>query len=706
MTSRNGATGTGRDWALVGSAWLALVLALSVWLAMDRRPPARIHAAYLERAVLCAQGLGTDRSVPEPPIVPCAAGLIYRAVPSDVAAAQVVIFLFLGLGMAAIYVLGRELGGSTAGVAAAWIFGSAPLVLYTALRFELDLPLAAMVAAALFALSRTDGFTRTGMSAIAGLVCAAGMLVKPSFGVYVLGPVLWLLLRERSRVAALNAVLTIVVAAAISLPWYGPRLLGLPMQASSLAMPSPVHDGGKALALHATWIVPELGVLAVALVMAGLVVAALRRRGFAIVGFLAPLMLFIVLPHSDLRHTLPLLPMAAVLAGMTVGVLGSGVRWPALVVLALVGAAQLGSTAWGMPPVVTLPVLEVPSVLSSPVMRDDWRQRDVLRAIANDGGGRPVTVSIVSEHDFFAPENFRYYALRERLPFRFVGAWEHDPIGMEYIVLKTGVSGPRETAETIQRAATQFAREPALARIYPTLGEFQLPDGSTATLRVRRIPEGVTASPERLAQALETAVRRRLGALAREVDNLAIRIDHDAEIVRGRVKRIEVSADSARLAEYRRSDAPALRVRRLSMVADDVLVNPFTLEVDGRADLLDVGRLRLAHVEVGGDDLQAFLGGLRAFRRTRVRLTSGGVYVTARQRGADVSALVHVKPATTRPFALEVTRASVGWVPVPAVLVNWLVRQYDPTPHLRSRLPFPVDIGRVTVTEHALRIGE
>jgi 4-amino-4-deoxy-L-arabinose transferase-like glycosyltransferase len=722
MTPRHGGDAPGRDWALVGGAWLALVLVLSVWLAMDRRPPEWDYANHLERAVRCAQDLGTgdwraivERSSFYPPIVPCAAGLLYRLAPSDLAAAQAVILLFLGLGMVGTYLLGRELGGSTTGVAAAWIFGSAPFVLYTALRFQLDLPLAAMVALGLAALARTDGFTRLPASLLAGVAFAAGMLVKPPFAAYVVGPVLWLLARERSWAALRNFVLTVVVAAAVSLPWYGPRLFGLPMQLANRSIKNAALEGkpetftAASLAFYPTWIVPQLGVLAVVLLLAGLAVAAARRRGFALVAFLAPLVLFILVRNKDLRYTLPLLPMAAVLAGMAVGeaaALSARVRVPALAVLAVVGAAQLGATAWGMPPIVPLPLLNVPSVLGTAVIREDWRQRDVLRAIAADSGGRPATVSVVPNHHFFSVSNIRYYALRDGLPLRFTRAWDGEPIGIDYVVLKSGGIGPTWTAERIERATAQFAREPALARVYPVVGEFALPDGSTATLRARRIVDGVATSPERLAGMLEAAIRKQLGSVARDVDNLAVRIEHDGDIVRGRVKRIELSADSARIAEYRRPDAAVLRVRALRLVADDVLVNPFSLDGDGRAVLLDAGRLRLAHADVGGDDLQAFLGGLRAFRRARVRLTAGGVYFTARQPLADVSALVRVRPATDRPFALEVERASLGWIPLPSLLVNWVVRHYDPTPQLKSRLPFPVEIGPVTVNEQALRIGE
>jgi hypothetical protein len=220
------------------------------------------------------------------------------------------------------------------------------------------------------------------------------------------------------------------------------------------------------------------------------------------------------------------------------------------------------------------------------------------------------------------------------------------------------------------------------------------------------VPEGVSTAPEQLALALDTAIRRQLGAVAREVDNLALRVEHGAEIVRGRVKRIELSTDSAVLADYPRPDAARLRVRRLALVADDVLVNPFTLDADGRAEVLDVGRLRVARAEISGDDAQAFLGQVKALRRTRIRLTTDAVYVTARQPGADLSALIRVVPGADRRVALQAQRASIGWIPLPASLVNWVVRDYDPVERLTSGLPFPVEIAPVVVTERALRIGD
>ena len=706
MTPRNDVTATGRDWLLVVGAWLALVVALSVWLAMDHRPPAWESAWQLERAVRCAEDLGAERSPAPPeraaleaPIVPCAAAVIYRLYPSDVVAGQAVIFLALGLGMAATYLLARDLGGAAAAVPAAWLFGAAPLVVERATRFQLDLPLAAVVAVALFVLARTDRWTRTGVSAAAGLVLAVGMLVKPTFALYVAGPVVWLLVLERSFRALCNLALALAVAAGVCLPWYAARLIPGPTRGA----PQPTS---VTAAYDATALVQQLGVLLVVLVLVGTVVAALRRRGFAIVAFAVPLAAMALGRHESVRHALPVLPAAAVLAGMAVAALPGAARIAGLTVIGLVAALQVSTVGWGVPPAFTLPVLDVPWVVESKPAGGDWRQRDVLRAIAGDSGGRPLTVSVLPDHAAFSPSNFRYYARRARLPFRVVPAWRTDPIGIDYVVTKGGDAGPGRLAEAGERARGQLAADVALARVYPVLADFPLPDGSTATVRARRVPDGVSMSPQALAAALETAVRRQLGAVVREADNLALRVEHDAEIVRGRVKRIELSADSALLADYRRPDAPRLRVRRLSLVADDVLINPFSLEAAGRAELLDVGRLRVARADISGDDAQAFLAQLKPFRRTRVRLASDAVYVITRQPGADVQALVRVVVGSDGRVALHVERVSIGWIPLPARVVNWAVRRYDPVERLTSALPFAVDIARVVVTEQALRIGE
>ena len=67
---------------------------------------------------------------------------------------------FLAVGLVATFGAGRALWDARSGLLAAFFFGTAPFVVYSLLNFQLDLPLAAMVAATLCVLLQTDGFRR------------------------------------------------------------------------------------------------------------------------------------------------------------------------------------------------------------------------------------------------------------------------------------------------------------------------------------------------------------------------------------------------------------------------------------------------------------------------------------------------------------------------------------------------------------------
>jgi len=709
----------GREWAIVAGAYAALVLIAAVWLAIDRRPPEWDHANHLERVVRCAEDLAQrdlrtilERSSFYPPIVPCAAALVYRLAPSDVAAAQSIVLAFLGLGMAAVYVLGRRLAGGTEGVVAAVVFGCAPFVVFSALRFQLDLPLAAMVALALVVVLRTEGFTRLGWSLLAGAVFGVGMLTKPPFAAYVLAPFLLAAAASRDRRrAAVNAALALLVGTVLSLPWYGPRLFGLVPQITSRSFKQAAESGhpdpltATALLFYPTWLAPQFGVLAVVLLLVGIAIAVLRRQGVVLTALLVPFLLFGLLQNKNLRYTLPLLPIAAVLAGMGFGALRGRTRSLGGVVLALACVLQVSATALGVPHGFALPGLGVPFVLESPTRTDDWRHREIMALISRDSQGAPVTVSVVPNASFFSVSNFRYYGTRDGLPLRFTRAWDTEPIGIEYIVLKTGDIGPSWTAEKPRRIAERLGTDPSLARVFPTIGEFALPDGSTGSVRARRLTEAVSVEPAMFAREVEAAVRRELAEVAADMQGLDVSLVYDETILRGRIGRVQVRAASARVGELRRRDSPLLRVGDVRIAFEGVLVNPFSVHATGRLAPLDARRVALEQVTIREADLRAFLREQKGFRTASVKLESGALAFVMNQPGPDVAARVRVLPASERPFALIAEHVTVGGIPVPSPLVDWVVRTWDPSPRIASRLPVPVALGRIDITPEAIRIS-
>jgi hypothetical protein len=711
--------GVARDWAIVGCVYLALVLVAAVWIGIDRRPPEWDHANHLERVVHCAQDLarGDVRAIIErssfyPPVVPCAAALVYRLAPSDAGAAQSVILLFLGVGMAAVYGLGRRVAGGTEGVVASVLFGCAPFVVFSALRFQLDLPLAAMVAVALVVVLSTEGFTRLGWSLVAGLVFAVGMLTKPPFAVYLIVPVLLAAATSQRRWrATVYAALAILVGAAISVPWYGPRLLGLVPQIAARSFKQAAESGhaspltATALLFYPTWLAPQLGVLAVILLLVGLVVAAVRRHWFVLAALVAPFIVFELLQNKNLRYTLPIMPVAAVLGGMAFGLLKGRARAVGAVVVALACALQVSATALAVPSGFTLPGLGVPFVLGSPPARVDWRHREIMALISKDSRGEPATVSVVPNGNFFSVSNFRYYGTRDGLPLRFTRAWDGEPIGIEYMILKTGALGPSWTTEKPRRITERLVADGALARVFPVIGEFQLPDGSTATVRARRLTDAVAATPAVFAREVQAAVRRALADVAADVEGLEVGLAYDDSLLHGHIGRVEIRATSGRVGELKRPGSSQLRVSDVRLVLEDVLVNPFAVHATGRLSPLGARRASLERVTIREEDLRAFLKGQKGFKTASVSLEPGALAFAARLPGPDLAARVRLLPATERPFAVAAERVTLGGVRVPTALVDWVVRTWDPTPRIASRLPFPVTVERVEITPEAIRIS-
>ena len=707
MTSRT------RDWAAVASVFAGIVVVGAIWVAIDRHPPEWDYASHLENALHCRRDLAAGdlravfaRSSFYPPLVSCTAGLVYGVWPSDVAFGEVVMFAFVGVGMAATYALGRRFAGGSGGVVAATLFGTAPAVVNYALRFQLDVPLASMVAAFLAALLATDHFQHRRWTLASGLLLGLGMLTKPPFLVYVAPAGLVALAGTRSRRAWLHACLAGLVALLVALPWYGPRALGLSTQIQNRSFKQAQESGfpealsPASLAYYPLNFPVHFGLIAVLLLVVGLAVAIRRRCWFVLAG-LAPFLVFLALQNKQIRYVLPLLPIAAVVGGLGFAVLPRSVRWGAAMAVAVAGAFQIASTAFAVPDTATLRPAE-----SAPPGRSDWQHRAILDRIVRDSGGASRTASVMPNHPYFSAANFRYYALRDELPVRIARAWEGEPIGIEYMILKTGDLGPPWSIDKAQRIAERVATDASLARVFPVIGEFPLPDGSTATVRARRVPTDLGVTPDALARAVADAVSRRLGEVTRDAEGLEVHLDYDAGILGGHIKRLEISAAVVTVGELRRRQAALLRVREVRLVVEDALVNPWSATRERRFDPLDAGRLTIERAVVDAADLQSFVRQVKGLSRMSLSLGAGFVDLGFDVPGPDVAARVKLVAMADRPVGLVAERVTLGGVPVPALLVNWVMANFDPSRGFGSRLPFPTTLRPVTVTPSGIRIGE
>lgn len=707
-------------WLLLTGLFGALALVVGMWVAFDQRPPIWDHANHLERAAKCGQilsarGLAGVREILEmstfyPPVVTCSAGLLYFIFPIAALTSQSVMLAFLALALLSLFLLGRLLFDAPTGLLAALIFGAAPFVVYSATNFQLDLPLAAAVILSLLVLVQTEAFARRSWSIAMGVTLAFGMLIKPPFAAYLLPPlvlVAWQALRATGRWERLfNLAVALVLGGALSLPWYGIRVFGFPIQVMNRAFKQAAESGyPEVLTLFSLTFYPRtlvyiFGLLAAPLFAWGLVALAreYRARGLLWSATLVPFAVVLLIQNKNFRYVLPILPVAALIAA--VGLKGFAPPWRRALSVAIVcvSVGQVSATAFGIP---SLPrtVFTLPLVFSFPPSPVQWPHRQALDVIVREARRNPATVSVVPNYAYFSVSNFRYYAVRDRLPLKLTRAWDEYPLNVDFIVLKTGNQGPEFSIRKPKRIMERFARgDPAFERVFPVIWQHPLPDGSVGMVRGRRLTAVTGVTPSVMARRLKEALPRFLEPYARDLDGLTVELDEGSEaLLKGQIHRVRVEGRSARVAEFARKGAAQLRIREIRLVLEDLIVNPYRLVSEGEIELLEMRRMRIEHLVVDEADLRAFLHGLRKLRGLTVALEDGSARVAFAWPGPDLAGRLRLwGGGADAPLVVRPERMTLGGVPLPRLLTHWVFRHYDPGPRVAS-LPVAVEIGRLRV---------
>ena len=705
----------------------ALAIVTAVWVSIDRRPPESDHANHLERALRCHRTLADGAPSPlrtillessfYPPVVTCVTGLLYFVLPIVPLTAQAVMVGFLAVGVASLFCLGRRLFGVETGLLAALFFATAPFVVFSLTNFQLDLPLAAMVALTLAVLWRPEASSRAAWGVMLGLVLGLGMLTKPTFATYVLPAVLWSACQawrapdRRRRLGPLGIAL--VIAAALALPWYGPRLVGLPMQVLNRSFKQ-AAEVGQAQALTPAGLLfyprvflPQFGFLAAPLFLWGLWTLRTARsaRTFLWLSALAPFLVYSLIQNKDLRYTLPILPAAALVAAVGVASLPRSYRRGAIWGCLAAAALQTSMTAFAVPRPPVLAVFLTPLPISFPPSPADWQEDKVLDDLMRATGGQPATVAVVPNYNFFSVSNFRYAALRRRLPFEVTRGFTGPPLGVDFVILKTGSQGPSFTVAKAERLSQSFATDQYLAAIFPVIAEYPLPDGSRGILRARQVPPIRDVAPAELARRIERAHEAALVGYVRDTDGLRVSVSYRPEaIVLGLVDRVRVEARAATVGELKRRGRAPLRIHDARIEVERLLIDPRRLVDTGALEILDAGALRIDALVITQEDVDALLRGQPEGQLLTVRLDDGAADVKLKRFPAQARVGVRAQAADP-PLALHVTDVRIGGMPVPGFLVDWVVRNFDPTPRLRN-LPVPVSIGTVRIRPGRVEIGD
>jgi hypothetical protein len=356
----------------------------------------------------------------------------------------------------------------------------------------------------------------------------------------------------------------------------------------------------------------------------------------------------------------------------------------------------------------TLPGMILPMTLGRAPSGADWKHDAILEDLGRESGGKAVTVAVVPNDNFFSVSNFRYDAVRRGLPYRMTRAWSDAPLGIDFIILKSGDQGPAYSASRPERLTRAFAGgDPYWVSAFPVVSQYSLPDGSVGVLRARRIPplSGVTTAA--VAARLERDPAALLSAYVRDAQDLRVTLDYGAEdILRGRVERATITATAATVGELARRGRAPLRVRDVRVEVDGLVFNPQRLMEEGRLEILDAAALRVRKLIVTEEDLRDLLQGQPVGRGMTIRLGESAALVRTTGLGPEFEAMVRFgRGDGDRPLSLSVDGVRLGGLPVPRPLVDWVVRHLDPTLSMRH-LPVPIELGPITIVAGRIVIGD
>lgn len=439
-------------------AGLVVLLALYSWLclsffALDHDPLQADEAVHLRDAVVFHDILGDPTQLTPhvikallersdaypllrpsgyyPPLAPLVAAAVFLFTSPSVRMAIVSNQIFVLLLVVSVFLTARKLFGRAASWAATLFVLLSPMALEHATVFMLDLPLAAFTALAFLALLHTDGFARRRASILFGVACGLGILVKWTFGFFLVAPILALVLRPGTLRHWRHLLLAAAAATVVFGPYYFP-ILGVLIEKILFFKSGPIAQApGSKLSLESaafygrvcfSELMTPAGCL---LVLVGVATVAMRRhadRILLLAALLGPyLVLTFVVEHRTPRYFLPFLGFAALAAGALFRRSNpASLRASAAVILA--GAALLfGRHA----------LQRRQELLSLP--DHDWGIPAIVAAVENElrepdptQEGVP-SLAVIPVHTYINAHTLRFYLHLRRIPVNVVKVQDYRP---------------------------------------------------------------------------------------------------------------------------------------------------------------------------------------------------------------------------------------------------------------------------------------
>ncbi|MCM2303272.1 MAG: glycosyltransferase family 39 protein [Elusimicrobia bacterium] len=479
----------------------AEALLLRSFIRTDTRPPAWDQSIHMEIALDYREALKEGRLADAwylapkpgmPPFPPAYHLLLMRAYdsPDPANAALWVNWFYLALLSVSIFGIAWRFRPDETALAAVILFAASPAIQDLLTTQLVDLPMVALAAAAYWALLASDEFLRWVPALVFGVLHAAGMLHKWSFFSYML-PAYFIALRAfRDRRTALIMLVSAALSAALIVPWYSAHIALLPSRLvqASADFAIPVWTPG-AWMVYASQASNMIGPIVWLLGTIGLLAPQYRRsreQGWILLAwFAASYVFWTIVPNRQLRFLMPgLVPIAVAFCS----------TWPKAVTWGT-AALQLFCLlnfygGWVGPVTLNLPFAAPQFFANRPAAKEDWKTEEILRKIdAERDPSLPISnVTLVANDTHFNAPTFHWMQRRLGLEkVRMRGVNRRLSELSDFVLLKDPKVGPAGVISGLPEASAEI-RDPKgwFGRAYEEIARWPLPDSNNAILYRQR----------------------------------------------------------------------------------------------------------------------------------------------------------------------------------------------------------------------------
>ena len=205
-----------------------------IWLSQNQAPPFWEESKYLLMGLkykdLFSQiSLFNLKSFAQiggyyPPLLPISSLILIGNSIRTMAMANII---YMAIMLFSIFKIGEIIFDRKTGLWAAFILSMFPIVFGTSRMFMLDYALTAMVTLSIYLLLLTDYFKSTKYSILYGLSLGLGMLIKNTFGAFIIGPLIYIFYKaifgnskEEKKKQIANLFYSLSLGSILSIPWY------------------------------------------------------------------------------------------------------------------------------------------------------------------------------------------------------------------------------------------------------------------------------------------------------------------------------------------------------------------------------------------------------------------------------------------------------------------------------------------------------